>query len=59
MSGMTLNYIVLPQSLKIMHLSMFPPRGVCVWGGIAGDYTAKTVTALGNLTDDFGTGTGP
>ena len=34
-----------------MHLSIFPPEGVTV-----GIPTAKTVTALRNLTDDFGTG---
>ena len=29
------------------------------WRAYSGDYTAKTVTALGNLTDDFGTGAAP
>ena len=46
----------------------FPPE-LCVWGGggggrerwraYSGDYTAKTVNALRNLTDDFGTGAAP
>ena len=49
-----------------MHLSMFSPRiweeggdgggGGGEWRANPGDYIAKTVTALGNLTDDFGTG---
>ena len=29
------------------------------WRAYSGDYTVKTVTALGNLTDDFGTGAAP
>ena len=43
--------------------TVFPQKG---WGGggqgcraFSGDYTAKTVTALGNLKDDFGTGAAP
>ena len=36
-----------------MHLSMFSPRGG--WRGYPVDLTAKTDTALGNLTDDFST----
>ena len=41
-----------------MHLSMFSPRTGGTWGeeslrAYSGDYTAKTVTALGNLTDEF------
>ena len=49
-----------------MHLSMFSSRigGTGVGGGeglraYSRDYTAETVTALGNLTDDFGTGAAP
>ena len=42
----------------------FPPElgadvGGGGWGAYSGDYTVKTVTVLGNLTDDFGTGAAP
>ena len=43
-----------------MHLSMFSPMGGGgSWRAYSGDYTAKTVLALGNLTDDSGTGAAP
>ena len=37
-------------------INVFPQTG---WRGYPGDMTAKTVTALGNLTDNFGIGAGP
>ena len=39
-----------------MHLSMFSHRGGVA--GIPWGLDSQTVTALGNLTDDFGTGVG-
>ena len=48
-----------------MHLSMFSTEGGGGgWGAggrgaYPGDWTAKTVTAVRNLTDDFGTGVVP
>ena len=50
------DFVMLKLMSCIMHLSIFSPEGGRV-AGIPGDYKAKTVTVLMNLTDKFGTGT--
>ena len=55
-------YSVLLLKFVIVHnalINVFPQKVVGRWRGYSGDLTAKTVTALGNLTDDFGTEVGP